>query len=674
MSKYSEKNTDHLMLSKFEEVFGCSYYTSGNDKLFDKKIPDGWFEYDGSLFIIENKSSLKQKSEAYKQIIKYYKIAKETEEFKKYKDCYLIIGCGTRVLKYFIYSTSNDEVKITKKTLEDLKTSEVEKVFDSNIVHGFNQYLQDNKIYMPLNTKLFFVVAILLCHKINPRLISFLNEKDEGFIIADYMNKLIGEYYKDKIFSHCFEFMKYNLNNKHLYNLIKFLDFDYKLYINDILNQFYSEFITYDDISKKVGIVLTPHDIVEIMVKELNIKQGESVADFCMGTGSFLIEASKYTDKLFGCEKEIEMYTLAKCNFILHNLETKNLYFNNCFNQKFELYDHIILNPPFSIDNEDDGYIEDINGWRDFNEERKFIIYQLQYLKENGTGCFIIPKKNFNNSLNCINKFKNKLLEFCDILKLYICNKNIFYPIAKPSGCIICVFKKNKTKNFKTKIIDYTNDGYDTFKNKRIKVSKPVIKSYDKILTFKDIWYYKNIEDEELNDKVLEKIIKIYNAEKNYIEYLKLCEEYNYDKFTVKEYLKYQKPKEWIEIKFSDYFDCVKPLKTFIIRKTTEGEYPLISSSSQNNGIVRFINSYSVDIKECLTIARNGTAGSCFYHKGKIAITGDVIILKLKENKTLDFVLFSVLTTYNLTKKYNWGNKLTNEKLMDEIICYPIFE
>lgn len=177
---------------------------------------------------------------------------KKQKNSRKYKNCYLIIGCGTRILKYFIYSTENNKIELTKKTLEDLKSDKIEcTVFDQNIVHDFNQYLNDNKIKMPLNTKIFFVIAILLCRKINPRLISFLDERDEGFIIANYMNNLIEEYYKDKTFTYCFEFMKYNLNNKHLYNLIKYLDFDYKNYTNDILNQFYSEFITYDNTDKK---------------------------------------------------------------------------------------------------------------------------------------------------------------------------------------------------------------------------------------------------------------------------------------------------------------------------------------------------------------------------------------------------------------------------------------
>ena len=61
-----------------------------------------------------------------KQAIKYYNIAKKTEEFKKYKDCFLIVGYGTKPLKCEIYSTTDGKIILTKKKLEDLKTNEVE--------------------------------------------------------------------------------------------------------------------------------------------------------------------------------------------------------------------------------------------------------------------------------------------------------------------------------------------------------------------------------------------------------------------------------------------------------------------------------------------------------------------------------------------------------------------
>ena len=678
----SEKITDHKMLSKFEEVFNSAYNTSGNSKLFGSKIPDGWFEYNDSLFIIENKPSTKKKLDGFKQVKKYYEIAKETEEFKKYKNCYLIVGCGTRILNYYIYSTAENEIKQMNKKLEDFKVVNINcNIFDQKRAHKFNECLRAKAKEIQMSSDaIFFVIAILLCRKTDPKLISHFDDKTDGFIIAEYLTKFIKDYYKDTLFYKSFDFMKYNVKKHQLYDLIKMLDFDIKYYTNDVLNQFYSEFMFYNS-KPKEGVVLTPHDIVELMVKELDIKKGESIMDCCTGTGSFLIEASKYTDDLTGCEIKEDLYTIAKSNFILHDLKTDKLFFNNCFNQNFDKYDHIILNPPFNIECDDNGEIKDIYGWRDFNIEQKFIIYQLQYLKENGTGCFIIPRNNFNNTEKKTNEFKNLLLKKCQILKIYNCNNKVFYPNAGIE-CIICVFKKCKhVEKYETEIIDYSNDGYDVLKNKRYKISEPKIKNYKEILIYDNDWNYQNIHVKLptiqsvyyslLNNEFI-RIIKMYEIKEDYIGLSEKHKEFA-DKI---DNLRNIKLKEWVEINIGEYFNIIKvgKDKIFQIKKSQSGIYPLISSSANNNGIAKFIDSYSIDIPECITVARNGTVGSCFYQSGKFAITTDVIILKLKKDKTLDLKIFSVLVTYFLTKKYSWSNKLSIDKLIEEIIYYPIVE
>ena len=170
MSLDSEKITDHIMLSKFEKVFNVSYNTVGNLKLFGSKIPDGWFEIDDKLIIIENKKDLKDKRDGLKQLLNYYLIASKTEEFKKYKQCFLILGCGTsKDFKYWIYSMDNNNIKETKYRLKDLKTKEYKPHFDLKEIHRFNQYLYDCGINLPKNQKTLFVAAILLCLKVNPR-------------------------------------------------------------------------------------------------------------------------------------------------------------------------------------------------------------------------------------------------------------------------------------------------------------------------------------------------------------------------------------------------------------------------------------------------------------------------------------------------------------------------
>ena len=686
MSKDSEKIMDCQLLVKFNEVFGCFYNTIGNSKLFNSKIPDGWFEFEDKLLIIENKKDLKDKRDGLKQLLNYYLVASKTEEFKKYKQCFLILGCGTsKDFKYWIYSMDNNNIKETKYKLKDLKTKDYKPLFDLKEIHEFNQYLYNCGINLPKNQKTLFVAAILLCLKVNPRLIVFLNEKDKGFIIADYMLKLINDYYKDPTFTKSFEFIKVNLNNEHLFYLINIVSIDVKKYGIDILKQFYNEFMIYDKNNDSAcGIVLTPHDIVELMVKSLNIKKGESVADFCTGTGSFLVEASKYTDNLIGCENGEERYALAKCNFILKDLSIEHLYFNNCFNQQFESYDHIILNPPFSCNSSDNGEIEDLYGWRSMTKEQKFVIYQLQYLKNGGIGCCIIPRNNFNNSTSRCNKFKKILMDNCQILKIIKCNQKLFMPVAN-TECVICIFKKYTKdeirKEYKTEIIDYSDDGYIIKDKARIKQKEANIKSYKTVLKFDDDWNYNEPLNISINiNQILiedEKIKYFNEINKNISNYDKIIELTENFKINVQKFNNL-KVKEWNQIKISEYFDIVKPKKIFKISQTENGEYPLISSTSLNNGITKYINEYSVELNECLTIARNGSVGYCFYQTGKFGITTDIIIIKLKENLNsdlkLDLKLFSVLTTYYLTKKYNYSNKISIDKLKNEIINYPILE
>ena len=676
--------SNNKMMVEFKKIFDNEYFTSDYERLFGTNTSIGWFKYNNNLFIINYEYYAKNKSISLKQVTKYYNIAKKTEEFKKYSNCYLIVGYGIKPLKCEIYSTIDGNINLTTKKLEDLKNDETEsKIFNQDLAHNFNQYFHDkfNKYLNDNNIKLttekiFFVIAIMLCRKINPDLVSYFKDKTDGFIIADYLTKLIKDYYKDTIFYKSFEFLKYNSNNKHFYKLIKMLDFDVKYYTNDVLNRFYSEFRCYNE-NPKDGIVLTPHDIVELMVRELKIKKGESVMDCCTGTGSFLIEASKYTDNLIGCEIKEDLYSIAKSNFILHDLKTDKLFFNNCFNQKFDMYDHIILNPPFSINCNDNGEIKDKYGWRILNEERKFIIYQLQFLKENGTGCFIIPRKNFNNSQSFALEFKKLLLGNCQILKIYNCNGDVFYPNAKIE-CIICVFKKYKSdEEYETEIIDYSNDGYNVSKNKRYKNSEPIIKKYKEILTCDNDWNYQNIRIKLpsiqsiycsfLNNEYI-RMIKTYEPN---TDYLSLSKEYK--EFVSKsDNMKKLKLKEWIEIKIGDYFNIVKGYRGYT-QKTKSGIYPLITRSEFNNGITKYINDYSLD-GEYITIAPSGSSGATFHQKGKFAVDKQIKVLELKKDKVLDLGIFSIVCSYLLKQKYSYNNGLTEEKMLNEVIYYPIIE
>ena len=102
-----------------------------------------------------------------------------------------------------------------------------------------------------------------------------------------------------------------------------------------------------------------------------------------------------------------------------------------------------------------------------------------------------------------------------------------------------------------------------------------------------------------------------------------------------------------------------------------DGKYPLISTSSHNNGIIKYVNKYDFD-GTYVTVTFNGSVGSCFVQRGKFTLGhGQVIALKLKpEYQYLEECLSSLAfaMTMEFRMKYSYSNKLNQQRLMNETI------
>ena len=365
--------------------------------------------------------------------------------------------------------------------------------FDEKKIRELNQYLYDNSINLSKSQKTLFIASVLICLKINENILNDFDDSCDSYLIADKMIDIISNYYSDQLFTINFYFIKKSMHNKHLYHIFNTIKNDIKKYGKDILNQFYSEFCIWDrNNDGKLGIVLTPDDIVDLMVTKTfdyyyqfnkdNQHKDIKLIDFCTGTGSFLIKGSKFTNSLYGCEIGDERYSLAKCNFILHDLDHNNLRYNSCFNEKYEsnYFDISIINPPFSNKCKDELNPNNNTNWKSYTKEQRFIMYQVELLKENGIGCCIVPRNNFNNNIKANNEFKKSLMNYCQILEVINCNSKVFIPNANVE-CTILIFRKynneininssNKSNdvlnNYQTKIIDYSDDGFKIKKNIR---------------------------------------------------------------------------------------------------------------------------------------------------------------------------------------------------------------
>ena len=676
----SEKNTDYYMQKEYELVFKHEYHTETNSELFDSLIPDGWDIINDTLIIIENKRLIKDKTKGRDQLFNYYDNIKDN-----HYQTYLILGlgCNKKSFRYVIYDSNKNETTLTLDNIYD--SLHIKPKIDEKEIRDLNQYLYDNSITLSKSQKTLFIASVLLCLKIDDKILDGYDESTNSFLIADRMIDIITTYYDDSLFSNMFYFIKKSIHNKHLYHVFSVIKNDIKLYGKDILNQFYSDFCVWDrNNDGKMGIVLTPDDIVDLMVTksfdyyyQFNKEPNPKVIDFCTGTGSFLIKCSKFTNSLYGCECGDERYSLCKCNFILNDLDVKNLSYGSCFNINYQsdYFDISIINPPFNNKCKDELNTNNKTNWKSLSKEQRFIMYQVELLKENGIGCCIVPRSNFNNTIKNVNEFKEKLMNYCQILEVINCNSKVFVPNANVE-CTILIFRKYDNKqlnNYQTKIIDYSDDGYKVKKNIRLFDHKPVIREQFKVLKSTDDWNYYN-EFNIIQDNILNQMINEYNNDYIYSfnKYLinknLHCKEHN--KMIFEEFIKYSKVTNWKVIRINEYFETVK-VKSLKINECCDGIYPLISSCSGNNGICKYINKYLIE-GEFISVARNGSVGSSFYQNGQISITTDIILLKPLKDINLHLVAM-ILNNY-LPSRYSYSNKLSNDKLMNEIINIPIFE
>ena len=681
----SEKNTDRYMQNAYESIFKHEYHTEANNELFNSLIPDGWDIIDNILIIIENKRLIKDKNKGRDQLFNYYDNI--LDDIKTKYNVYLILGLGSnkKSFRYIIYDSNKNE---TKLTLQDLLLKIKPKhLFNEKEIRNLNQYLYDNSITLSKSQKTLFIASVLICLKIDENILSDYDESSNSYLIADKMITVINDYFSDSLFTNNFNFIKKSIHNKHLYHIFNTIKVDIKQYGKDILNQFYSEFCIWDKNNDgKLGIVLTPDDIVDLMVnesfkcyyecnKELD-NVNPKLIDFCTGTGSFLIKGSKFTKALYGCECGDERYSLAKCNFILHDLNYDNLKYNSCFNEPYNSnsFDISIINPPFSNKCNDSLNPNNTVNWNNYTKEQRFIMYQLELLKNGGIGCCIVPRSNFNNNNKKTNDFKYHFMKQAKILKYYKCNDKVFMPNASVE-CVIIIYQKiNRLENpldANVVFVDYSNDGFKITNNTRIKNTEPKLITSNKTLSWNNDFNYVQDNNESID---IIKLIKRDQMDKIYYDGIKQLEELN----DTKEF-----DNNLMKVKLSDFLEPIK-LKTFKVSE--DGIYPLYGATKLNKETGK-CNGYSIDtfnnedsiikLNGLCLIGKtgNGGAGYLNVYKGKFGITSTVLPCKIK-TKLSDLNLSFI--SIQLHKVFSRFNNFTLKDLnievnvvMDESLIKP---
>lgn len=121
-----------------------------------------------------------------------------------------------------------------------------------------------------------------------------------------------------------------------------------------------------DDAGKKGGEFYTPKKVVELIVELLAPTEKMRVCDPTCGSGGMLIECAHYLERhgknprnlsLYGQEKNLGTWAICKMNMLLHGLPDARIEKGDTIRDpklrdggELMLFDRVIANPPFSLD------------------------------------------------------------------------------------------------------------------------------------------------------------------------------------------------------------------------------------------------------------------------------------------------------------------------------------
>ncbi|MBR4553883.1 MAG: type I restriction-modification system subunit M [Bacteroidaceae bacterium] len=230
---------------------------------------------------------------------------------------------------------------------------------------------------------------------------------------------------------------------------------------------------------KKAGEFYTPQQVSTILSRIVTLdcqdpltgrkRELRSVLDFACGSGSLLLNVNNQMrqhggkiGKIFGQEKEVTTFNLARMNMLLHGLHDSEFEIfrgdtlTNDWNMLKEsnpvkpvTFDAVVANPPFSLRWETDDETSKDPRFQNFGVAPKsaadfaFLLHGFHYLSDNGTMAIILPHGVlFRGGTEAT--IRKKLIHDDNIDCIIGLPSNLFYSTSIPV-CIIVLKKCRKS-------------------------------------------------------------------------------------------------------------------------------------------------------------------------------------------------------------------------------------
>lgn len=295
----------------------------------------------------------------------------------------------------------------------------------------------------------------------------------------------------------------------------------------------------------KSGEFYTPRAVTDFVVKMVDPKIGESVADFACGTGGFLVSALNHMKEsaedtssneelkksFYGVEKKSLPYLLCTTNMLLHDINEPNIIRGNSLEKNVRDYeeedkfDVILMNPPY-------GGTEKKSVQQNFPSELRnsetadlFMVEILYRLKQNGRVGIVLPDGILFGIDNTKTAIKKKLLEECNLHTIVRLPASVFAPYASIATNLLFFDKTGPTKDLWIYRMDIP-EGYKAFSK-----TKPIeLKHFEPVIE----WWNNRIEIKD--EKIDESLKETWKAKKFTIEEIEKLN-YNLDQcgYPVKE-------------------------------------------------------------------------------------------------------------------------------------------
>lgn len=344
----------------------------------------------------------------------------------------------------------------------------------------------------------------------------------------------------------------YTARNKMMCNIIstleeKLAEFDQK---GDILGDAYEYLIGQfaAGSGKKAGEFYTPQQVSTILSRIVtldcqdpstgNKRELRNVLDFACGSGSLLLNVNNQMrlhggkiGKIYGQEKEVTTFNLARMNMLLHGLHDSEfeIFHGDTLTNDWSMlkesnpvkpvtFDAVVANPPFSLKWEPDDEASNDPRFRNFGVAPKsaadfaFLLHGFNYLSDSGTMAIILPHGVlFRGGAEA--DIRKKLIHDDNIDCIIGLPSNLFYSTNIPV-CIIVLKKCRKTDDV---LFINAAELYQKGKSQNTMLPEHI----DKIVEA----YRNRTEEERFSRKVSLKEIKENDYNLNITRYVSLAQE-----------------------------------------------------------------------------------------------------------------------------------------------------